>query len=225
MKGNVPMTATASPTQSEFSVDKVIADNPSAVRAAWRGFARYTLAICIGVTATLAWQCYGQATKQIIATRAPELGWSPEAKQTIASWVEELGWTKPQADAEIATARPSVPETAQAAAPVAQSAPDKVASKAPIAASLDPQQVRQIALDVAALRQTVEQVVAGQTKMAEDINNLLVTDMEIFLKIPTPPQPPAALSHKPTPAAPPSRAPNRRSDVTPSRSLADSFRN
>ena len=224
MEGNVPMTATASPTQSEFSIGKPITDNPARARPASRGFARYMLAICIGVAATLAWQSYGQVTKQIIATRAPELGWSPEAKQTIASWVEQLGWTKPPAGAEIATARPSVPETAQAAT-VAQTAPDKVAPKAPIAASLDPQQVQQIALDVAALRQTVDQVAASQTKIAAEINNLLVTDMEIFLKIPTPPQPPAALSHKPIPAAPPSRAPDRRTDVTPNQSLADSFRN
>jgi hypothetical protein len=214
------MTATASPTQSEFSIGKPITDNPARARPASRGFARYMLAICIGVAATLAWQSYGKVTKQIIATRAPELGWSPEAKQTIASWVEQLGWTKPPAGAEIATAR----ETAQAAT-VAQTAPDKVAPKAPIAASLDPQQVQQIALDVAALRQTVDQVAASQTKMAAEINNLLVTDMEIFLKIPTTPQPPAALSHKPIPAAPPSRAPNRRSDLTHNQSLADSLRN
>jgi hypothetical protein len=182
------------------------------------------LAICIGVAATLAWQSYGQAIKQIIATRTPELGWSPEAKQTIASWVEQLGWTKPPAGTEIATARPSLPETAQAAT-IAQTAPDKVAPKAPVAAYLDPQQVQQIGLDLAALRQTVEQVAASQTKMAAQVNNLLVTDMEIFLKIPTPPPPPAALSHKPTPTAPPSRAPNRRSDLTHNQSLADSLRN
>jgi hypothetical protein len=182
------------------------------------------LAICIGVAATLAWQSYGQFTKQIIATRAPELGWSPEAKQTIASWVERLGWTKPPTGAEIATARPSVPEMAQAAT-VAQTALDKVAPKALIAASLDPQQVQQITLDLAALRQTIEQVAASQTKMAAEINNLLFTDREIFLKIPTPPQPLAALSNKPIPAAPPSRAPSRRTDVTPNQSLVNSFRN
>jgi hypothetical protein len=96
---------------------------------------------------------------------------------------------------------------------------------APKAASLDPQQVQQMALDVAALRQSVEQVVASQTKMAAEINNVQITDREIFLKIPTPPQPAAALSHKPTPAAPPSQAPSRRTDVTPNQSLVNSFRN
>ena len=165
----------------------------------------------------------GQLPRQIIAARVPELGWSSETKQTIVNWVEELGWTKLPTSSDGA-ARPSMPETAQAAT-FAQTAPDKVAPKLPIAASVDPQQIQQIARDIAGLRQSVEQVVASQTKMAGEINNLLLTDMEIFLKIPSPPQPPAALSRKPIPAAPPLRAPNRRTDMTPNQSLADSFRN
>jgi hypothetical protein len=110
-------------------------------------------------------------------------------------------------------------------ATVAQTAPNKVATKTLVAPPLDPQQVQQISLEVAALRQTVEQVAASQTKMAAEIDNLLVTDMEIFLKIPTPPQPPAASSLKPMPVTPPSRAPNRRTDLTHNQSLADSVRN
>ena len=210
------MAVTTSPTQSEFSVEKPNTGNTSRAPIS-RGFARYTLVIGIGVAVTLAWQSYGQATKQIIASKAPELGWSPEAKQTIANWVEQLGWRKLPASLETA----AVLETAQAAT-VEETAPNKVALVAPV---LDRQQVEQILLDLAALRQIVEQVAAGQTKMAGEINNLLVTDMEIFLKIPAPPQPPAALSHKPLPPAPPARTLNRRTDVTPNQSLADNFRN
>jgi hypothetical protein len=84
------------------------------------------------VAAILAWQAYGQATKQMIATWAPALGWSPEAKQLIASWVEQLGWTKPPAGAGNTAVRPTVLASAQAAA-VAQTAPDKVAK-----GSIDP---------------------------------------------------------------------------------------
>lgn len=202
------MTAIASPTQSEFSIGKPVTDNPTRAKSAWRSFARFMLAICIGVAATLAWQSYGEAAKQMFAAKAPELGWSPETKRMIANWVDQLGWTKPPAGAEISTAQPSVPEATQTAT-----------------ASFDPQQAQQIAVDVAALRQSVEQVTASQTKIAAEINNLQVTVTDIFLKFPTPPQPPAALSHKPIPAAPPRRASNRRTDVTPNQSLADSFRN
>jgi len=53
-----------------------------------RGSIRYLVAMGLGVAATLAWQSYGEATKQIIAIKAPELGWSPETKQTIASWMQ-----------------------------------------------------------------------------------------------------------------------------------------
>ena len=99
-------------------------------RASRRGSARYLLAICIGVAATLAWQSYGDPAQQIIATSAPKLGWSPEAKQIIAGWVERLGWTKPSAGPENIAVRPSAPETPQAA-PIAQAAPETVAPKAP----------------------------------------------------------------------------------------------
>ena len=59
-----------------------------------RGIVGYLIAMGIGVAATLAWQSYGETTKQIIATNAPELGWSPDSKQMITGWIQQLGWTK-----------------------------------------------------------------------------------------------------------------------------------
>jgi hypothetical protein len=215
----MPMSVTTSATQSELFVNEPITDNPVRVRPASPRFVRYMLAICIGVAATLAWQSYGQTAKLIIATRVPELGWSPETKQTIANWVEQLGWTK-LPTASDATARPSLPETAQAAT-VGQIARDNVAPRMPMAASVDLQQIQQIARDIAGLRQSIGQVVDSQTKMAAEINNLLVTDMEMFLKVPTPPQPPATSSRKQMPITPPSRAPNHRTDLTHNESFAD----
>src|SRR5262249_14823986 len=111
----------------EASERKAIHDRLGAIengmkRRGSRGFARHLVAILIGVAVTLAWQSYGDAIEQIIAGRAPELGWSPEAKQMIASWT--LGWTKP----------PASPE--KQAAPVAQTAPTT-----PL---LDPAQVHHI---------------------------------------------------------------------------------
>jgi hypothetical protein len=174
---------------------RLLAIENEMIRRASRGFAGYLLAICIAVAATVAWQSYGEATKQIIATTTPELGWSPETKQMIASWMRQLGWTKPLA-------------VESKAAPVTQTAPETVAPKAPAASSLDPEQVHQIALDVAALRQTVEQLTAGQDQMAREIEKLQAADMEILAKISAPPpQPPAAPARKPTPVRPPRLAP------------------
>jgi hypothetical protein len=150
-------------------------------------FGRYLVAICIGVAGTLAWQSYGEATKQTAATMAPELGWSPEAK--LASWVQQLGWTKPPASLENAAVWSSLAETPQPA-PVAQLVTETVTSKT--AALDDAAQRQQIALSLAALRQTVEQIAAGQDKMVREINKL-AADVEMVSKIRVhPSQPPDA---------------------------------
>jgi len=132
---------------------------------------RQLVAVLTAVAAALAWQSYGDAAKQVIATKAPELGWSPEAKQMIASWT--LGWTKP----------PASPE---------KIAPEIVAPKAPPAPSLDPAQVQQITQSLAAVQETVQELAGSQRSMARDIARLESAVAEI-LKIKEPlPQPPAA---------------------------------
>jgi hypothetical protein len=157
------------------------------------GFARYLVAICIGVAATLVWQSYSEATKQMIATSAPELGWSPGAKQMIASWMRQSGWAKPEAGPESTAVKPS-PEMQVATA--AQTLP---IPKAPATPSVDPEQVHQIALDLGALRQTVDQLAASQDQMVHQIDTLqtsnqeiVTSNQEILEKIPAPPPPPPA---------------------------------
>jgi hypothetical protein len=170
------------------------------------GFASYLFAICIGVAATLAWLSYGETTKQMIATSAPELGWSPEAKQMIAGWVAQLGWTKPPAGPETTAAQPSVPETQMAS--VVQTVP---VPKAPAVTSIDPEQLHQIAVDLAALGRTVDQLAASQDQMVQQIETLqtsnqeiLTSNQEILEKIPAPPPPPdVASSRKSTTRTPP----------------------
>src|SRR5262249_42775290 len=129
-------------------------------RRALRALARYLIAICIGVAGVLAWQSYGDATKQFVVMRAPELGWSPEAKQTIAGWIRQIGWTKPPADG-VAAARSQAPEMPQAAN-VALTSPETSAPKAPVAPAIDPEQVQQITRNLTALQQSIEQLAAGQ---------------------------------------------------------------
>ena len=174
-------------------------------RRASRVFVLFLVAICIGVAGTLAWQSYGEAIKQTIATRAPELGRSPEAKQMIASWVQHLGWMKPPAGPEITTAQPSVLQTTQATT-VAQSALETVAPNVPVAPSLDAEKVPQITLDLAALRQAVEQLAGGQDQMSRKIDMLKAADVEILQRIPaSPPQTLAVPARKPISVLPSSR--------------------
>jgi len=158
--------------------DRLVAIENEMKKRGSRRFGRYLVAILIGVAATLAWQAYGESAQQIIATRAPELGWSPEAKQMIATSIQWIGWTKPLAGPE------------KQAPPVAQTAP--------AVPPIDPAQVQQMARDLATLRLTVEQLAAGQSKLE-------AADVEILEKItpaPPPPQPPAAPARKPAPVPP-----------------------
>jgi hypothetical protein len=129
-----------------------------------RGFAGYLLAICIAVAATVAWQSYGQPAKQMIATSAPKLGWSPEAKQMIANWVQQLGWTKQSGDSE--------------------SPPPTVAnlSKAPPAPSSDPQQLQEIEAHIAAMQQAVERQL-GQVRVT--VQQLTASQDQIVRRFPS----------------------------------------
>ena len=103
----------------------------------------------------------------------------------IASWT--LGWTKP---------------------PVVESKATPVAQTAPIATSLDPEKVQQMAQNLAEVRETVQELAAGQNQVTREIAKLESAVVEILMKMPEPPpQPPAAPARKPTPVPPSSRAP------------------
>jgi hypothetical protein len=119
---------------------------------------------------------------------AATLAWQSYGDAMIASWVDQLGWTKPPADSE------------KQAPPVAQ-------TFAPAAPSIDSEKVRQMAGDLATLRQTVEQLAAGLDQVTREIGKLKVADDEILAKItpaPPPSRPVAAAARKPTPVTPPS---------------------
>jgi hypothetical protein len=89
--------------------------------------------------------------------------------------------------------------------------------KAPATPSIDPEQVHQTALDLGALRQTVDQLAASQDQMVHQIDTLQASNQEILtsnqailekIPAPPPPPPPVAPTHKPATRTPPSqRAP------------------
>jgi hypothetical protein len=103
----------------------------------------------------------------------------------IANWVQQFGWTKQGNGSERIAV--SVPE-AQVAT-VAQTVPAAVTPPTP---SIDPEQVHQIAVDLAALEQTVDQLAASQDKIGRNIDTLQGAVGEILVKIPEPPPPPIA---------------------------------
>ncbi|MFY9835319.1 MAG: hypothetical protein WAK55_02420 [Xanthobacteraceae bacterium] len=152
---------------------------------------RYLIAICIGVVAgALAWQSYGEAGRKIIATRAPQLGWSPEAKQMIAGWVEQIGLTQPLPGHQNTDIRSSPRKTP------AQTAPDAVTANASLQQTVEE--------NLAAVRETLKELAARQDQMEHDITKLQAVDMEILAQNPSPvAQRPATPARNPTRIAPP----------------------
>jgi hypothetical protein len=75
-----------SATRSEFPAD-LLAGEPSVVRLRPRRRPlRFLIAVGIGVAATLAWQSYGDAAREIIAISYPQLGWlAPQAAAAQAA--------------------------------------------------------------------------------------------------------------------------------------------
>src|SRR5580700_1608819 len=55
--------------------DPLPTGRPSLGRRTSRSLTRFLATACVGVAATLAWQSYGDAARQMIASAAPQLGW------------------------------------------------------------------------------------------------------------------------------------------------------
>lgn len=162
---------------------------PSLGRRAFRALFRFLIAVGLGIGGTLAWQAYGDAARQMIATAYPE----------------RLGWIAPPASTT---------------APAPQSARAALASAAPSAPSVDEEHLKAMAADLAAMRQSVEQL-AGQVasgrqqvsdeiaKLGDEIGKLRASEQDILNRIPTPPpqRPAAAPSRRPAPPPPTFAAP------------------
>jgi hypothetical protein len=155
---------------------------------ALRSFGRFVATVCIGVAATLVWQSYGSTARQAIVSLAPQLGWL----------LSPLAMDQPSGT-EDAAGQPSLPAAQAAApqaAPAAAVAPAASETTAPTVPSAESQQLETIAHDLAAVRQSVEQLATGQQQMARDITRLQTAAAK----------PPTAATKPPTATAKPPMA-------------------
>ncbi len=75
-----------SSTRSDFPADLLAGEPSVAPRPPRRRSLRVLIAFCIGVAATLAWQSYGDAAREMIANSYPQLGWlAPQAAAAQAA--------------------------------------------------------------------------------------------------------------------------------------------
>ena len=88
-----PIQARTRPTDrriEESSLDK----------RASRGFVRFLMIFSIGVAATLAWQSYGEAAREMVAKSSPQLRWLAPQSQTAPDMVAATARATPSPDVE-----------------------------------------------------------------------------------------------------------------------------
>jgi hypothetical protein len=95
-KGLLPIELSAE-TPAVFTADlksdRFADGQPSPSEETSRPHSSTLISFCIGVAATLMWQSYSDAARQIIATWSPQLGWlAPQASasQTAPNTIEQL---------------------------------------------------------------------------------------------------------------------------------------
>jgi hypothetical protein len=151
------MSAMPSPAQSEFSADSLPkpsvgvpivrpadlkndrspSSRPPLGKRTALALARFLITFCIGAAATVAWQSYGDAALEMVASSFPQ-----------------LGWLAPQP------------------APIAQNAAEMTALAAAVSPSRDQQQLNAMSLDLDAMRQSVDRIVATQEETTRNIDRI-----------------------------------------------------
>ena len=135
----------------------------------------FLIRFCIGVAATLAWQSYGDAAREMIASSYPQ-----------------LGWLAPQS-------APGAQNAPDMIAPAAPAAPPRDQQQLN-AMSLDLDAVRQSVDRIAAsittsqeqIMHSVERLTAGQEQMTREITKLQAIGQYVLHKNSEPPPPQAS---------------------------------
>jgi len=78
---------------ADLKNDRFANEQPSAHKETSRPLAGFLIPFYIGIAATLTWQSYNDAARQIIASWSPQLGWlAPQAPvaQTVPNTIEQI---------------------------------------------------------------------------------------------------------------------------------------
>jgi len=232
------MNATPNPAQSEFSKDSLPVKSlvevlttdpadlkndrfpsgrPSFDRRSPLAFARFLILFCVGVAATLAWQSYGDAARQIIASSSPRLGWlAPQPAPPAQNAPDIIALAAPSPDQQRLNAisldldavRQSVDRIAasqeQTTRSVDRIAPSIVAGQEQMTRGID-----RIAASQEQIARSVDRLTAGQEQMMREITKLQEIEQYILYKSSEPPLRPAPAPAR-SPAPRPSQAPTVR---------------
>ncbi len=232
------MSAMPSPTQSEPSVESLPAslfDIPAEAptirpadlkndrypkgrsslgKRALIALVRFLIISCIGVSATLAWQSYGDPAREMIASWYPQLSWlAPQAEPVPQKAPDVIGlaWRtasspdQQQPNAillDLDAVRQSIDRIATSIASSQEqmtSSTDRIAaSQEQIARSVD-----RMATSQEQITRSVDQLTADQEQMTREITKLQEIERSIRSKNPEASPRPASAAPKPVPAPKP----------------------
>jgi hypothetical protein len=165
----------------------------------------FLITFCIGVAATLGWQSYGDAAREMIASSYPQLGW-------LAPTPAPNAQDAPETTALAAPDAPS-PDQQQPAAisheldAVRQSVDRIAVSQEQMTRSVD-----RIAAGQEQITRGVDRIAAGQEQMTREITKLQEIEQYVLYKSsesppPAAPAPAPARSRAPRPSPPPTPPP------------------
>jgi hypothetical protein len=190
-------------------------EQPSLGKQTVRGLVRFLMIFGMGVATALAWQSYGDATREMIASSYPQLAWlAPEtvAVETTPEITSSIASATSSDSQEKTVAAETIPETTSPIAPApnsdvtAETTPERTSPIAP-GTTFNSQEIKAILMNLGAVQQSVDQLAAKQQQMANDIATLKATEQNFLRKISSAPsvRPAAAPAHKPIPVS--SRSP------------------
>jgi hypothetical protein len=222
-----------SPTQSEVTVDSLpsrfdIPAEPALTHdrylnrrhsfgtRALLALVRFLIVFCIGISATLAWQSYGDAAREMIASSYPQLSWlTPQAEPVAQKAPDVTGLASPTASSadqqqpnalllDFERVRQSIDRLATSIATsqgqMASSADRIAATQGQIASS-----VERMATSQEQIARSVDQLTADQEQMAREVAKLQRIEQSLRSKNPEP-SPRPALGSAPKPLARPAPA-------------------
>jgi len=173
---------------------------PEPVQRPRAGAGRFALAVALGVAATVAWQSYGEAGRQMLAAHVPAL-----AGVLMVSHAPSVAHMPPAGDTAAIqpmatgdTVAPVVPAPASAS-PEASGPATPPHAAVPAAVDLTPQ-IEAMARDLAALRESMARLVAAQDETTKILTKLRTE--EESKPVPAPKPRPVAVRRPPPAPAP-----------------------
>jgi hypothetical protein len=174
VRPEVPLRASDRP--AGFMADHVARDRPSIGGRMFRAFARFCIAVLIGVSATLAWQLHGDEAEKFASAWVPSLN----RFLPISTFAQNTTLRQPASTAQISAPAPVT------SSEVTQRLETMASDIGGVQRNLG--QLADISHDLADMRRSLEQLAARQEQIAQSIATLQRFEQDVKQRLASAPQ-------------------------------------